>query len=109
MNNKDFEEFFKDLDPIEEPKKKTAPADSFFEDATSSAVKEEEIKHAPKADFEFEDEVFAPPPPEEEEPVVFKSEPAVEQEKPKAKKSSGKTGFDKPYKPYEIRKDKRRT
>jgi len=89
MNNKDFEDFFRDLEPVDEPKRKSAPADSFFEDETSSGKREEETKQTPKADFEFEDDIFAPPPPEEEEPVFVKKEPVNEPEKPKAKKSSG--------------------
>ena len=46
MNNKEFEDFFKDLDPHEEPRVKPDLEEdedlvfsSFFEDATSSAKK----------------------------------------------------------------------
>ena len=72
MNSKEFEDFFKDLDPNEEPK--AAPEreeddlvfSSFFEDATSSAKKKTEVK--PENSFsEFDDDIFAPPPPDEEE------------------------------------------
>ena len=85
MNNKEFEDFFKDLDPTEEPLKKPVPEEeeddfvfsSFFEDATSSAKKTEE--KSLKNDFEFEDEMFAPPPPDEEEEIVIKKEPVFEE------------------------------
>ena len=92
MNNKEFEDFFKDLDPMEESKKKPAPEEeddlvfsSFFKDETSSKKASEE--KPVKADFDFEDEMFAPPPPEaEEEPVVIKNEPVYEEPKPEVKK-----------------------
>ena len=87
MNNKEFEDFFKDLDPVEEPRVKKIPEEedelvfsSFFEDATSSAKKVPEEKSV-KDDFDFDDEMFAPPPPEEEEEPV-KSEPVFEEPKP---------------------------
>ncbi len=93
MNNKEFEDFFKDLDPMEEPKAKSLPEEdddfafsSFFEDATSSkkVSEEKEVNTA----FEFEDEMFAPPPPEEEEePVLVKKEPVYEEPKPEKKKT----------------------
>ena len=75
MNNKEFEDFFKDLDPNEKtvPKKIEEDEDlvfsSFFEDATSSS------KKSSQKELVFEDEIFAPPPPkEDEEPVVIKKE-----------------------------------
>lgn len=98
MNNKEFEDFFKDLEPIETPKvpiendEDDLVFSSFFEDATSSSKKKEEkapIKNA----FEFEDETFAPPPPEEEYEKEVKVEPikekveAVENTKPSKKKA----------------------
>ena len=47
MNNKEFEDFFKNLEPDAEPKKVPSKDEdlvfsSFFEDATSSAKKEPE-------------------------------------------------------------------
>lgn len=99
MNNKEFEDFFKDLDPIEEPKKAEIPEEeedlvfsSFFEDATSS--KKNPAKAEEKKVFEFEDEMFAPPPPdEEEEPVKVKEKPVYEEPKaePEKKKTAEKT------------------
>ncbi|MBQ6580000.1 MAG: hypothetical protein IIX33_04150, partial [Oscillospiraceae bacterium] len=61
MNNKEFEDFFKDLDQIEEPKN-AAPSEededftfaSFFEDATSKKIPEETEE---KKAFEFEDDM----------------------------------------------------
>lgn len=95
MNNKEFEDLFKDLEQIEKQNKKSVPEEkeepalsSFFEDETSSAKKEPEEKQSPKSVFEFEDDVFAPPPPEEEEPVVVRREPVAEPETTKVKKSS---------------------
>lgn len=95
MNNKEFEDFFKDLEPIETPK---APIEndeddlvfsSFFEDATSSSKNKEE-KAPVKSAFEFEDETFAPPPPEEEYEKEVKAESIKEKvetvEKPKPSK-----------------------
>ncbi|MBR2639789.1 MAG: endolytic transglycosylase MltG, partial [Oscillospiraceae bacterium] len=92
MNNKEFEDFFKDLDPMEEPKKDNIPEEeddlvfsSFFKDETSSKKVPEEKPE--KTDFEFEDEMFAPPPPEEEEePVFVKKEPVYEEPKQEKKK-----------------------
>lgn len=92
MNNKEFEDFFKDLDPMEEPKKNNIPEEeddlvfsSFFKDETSSKKVPEEKPE--KTDFEFEDEMFAPPPPEEEEePVFVKKEPVYEEPKQEKKK-----------------------
>ena len=87
MNNKEFEDFFKDLDPNEEPRVKPDLEEdedlvfsSFFEDATSSAKKNDEAKTKP-ASFDFDDDVFAPPPPEEDEPVIIKKEPVAEVKK----------------------------
>ena len=93
MNNKEFEDFFKDLDPKEEPKKTVEKEEedlvfsSFFEDATSSAKKEKRPE-VPSADFEFEDDVFAPPPPKDEEPPVPAVKPAKEEAKPAPKKKA---------------------
>ena len=92
MNNKEFEDFFRDLDPMEEPKKNNIPEEeddlvfsSFFKDETSSKKVPEEKPE--KTDFEFEDEMFAPPPPEEEEePVFVKKEPVYEEPKQEKKK-----------------------
>ncbi len=79
MNNKEFEDFFKDLDPSEKTVPKEISEDddlvfsSFFEDATTSS------KKVVKAETAFEEDIFAPPPPEEdEEPVVQKKEPVRE-------------------------------
>ena len=87
MNNKEFEDFFKDLDPNEEPRVKPDLEEdedlvfsSFFEDATSSAKKNNEAETKP-ASFDFDDDVFAPPPPEEDEPVIIKKEPVAEVKK----------------------------
>ncbi|MBQ6878349.1 MAG: endolytic transglycosylase MltG [Oscillospiraceae bacterium] len=93
MNNKEFEDFFKDLDPKEEPKKIVEKEEddlvfsSFFEDATSSA-KNKMPKEQPSADFEFEDDVFAPPPPKEEEVPVRIAKPIKEEPKPEPKKKA---------------------
>lgn len=101
MNNKEFEEFFKDLDPNEKPAAKKAPEnegtafDSFFEDATSDKKMTEEKK--PQKDFEFEDDIFAPPPPDEEERPLKKQEPIHEapvkntKPAPEAKRTAKKT------------------
>ena len=65
MSNKEFEDFFKELDQNEKvaPKKNEEEDDlvfsSFFEDATTSSK-----KSSVKEEFAFEDETFAPPPPE---------------------------------------------
>ena len=92
MNNKEFEDFFKDLEPVEEPKAKKVAEDedlvfsSFFEDATSEN-KKTEVKKEVKNTFDFEDDIFAPPPPEEdEEPVVIKKEPVKEAQVKKQEK-----------------------
>ena len=95
MNNKEFEDFFKDLDPIEEPKKPESPKEeedlvfsSFFEDATSKKTEEKE-------DFEFEDDMFAPPPPDEDEDepenVKIEAEYIEQKEEPVKKNISSKT------------------
>ena len=94
MNNKEFEDFFKDLDPIEEPKKTESPKEeedlvfsSFFEDATSKKTEEKE-------DFEFEDDMFAPPPPDEDEDepenVKIEAEYIEQKEEPVKKNISSK-------------------
>lgn len=87
MNNKEFEDFFKDLDPIDVPEADASEDEeeefafsSFFEDATTKKAKEPEIKKTVKSEFVFEDDIFAPPPPEEEEeiPVPVKKAPVRE-------------------------------
>lgn len=97
MNNKEFEDFFKNLEPDTEPKKTPSEDEdlvfsSFFEDATSSAKKEPEPVKTKNEVFEFEDDIFAPPPPEEEEPVFVK-EPVKKAEEPvpEKKKAPQKT------------------
>lgn len=86
MNNKEFEDFFKNLEPDAEPKKAPSKDEdlvfsSFFEDATSSAKKEPEPEKTKNEVFEFEDDIFAPPPPDEEE-QVFVKEPVKKAEEP---------------------------
>ncbi len=90
MNNKEFEDFFKDLDPteipapnIEEDNGDDLVFSSFFEDATTKK-KAPETKPQPQVKREpvYEEDFFAPPPPEEdEEPApapVIKKEPVRE-------------------------------
>ena len=110
MNSKEFEDFFKDLDPNEEPK--AAPEreeddlvfSSFFEDATSSAKKKTEVK--PESSFsEFDDDIFAPPPPDEEEPVAVKNEPLREIPKPEPQ---NKKTVKKEINPETARKKKKK-
>ena len=86
MNNKEFEDFFKDLDPNEKTVRNNIEEDddlvfsSFFEDATSSTKKSLPAEEKPVSAEDF----FAPPPPEDDdEPVIIKKEPA--REIPKAK------------------------
>ncbi len=86
MNNKEFEDFFKDLDPNEKTVRNNIEEDddlvfsSFFEDATSSSKKSVPAEEKPVLAEDF----FAPPPPEDDdEPVIIKKEPA--REIPKAK------------------------
>ena len=86
MNNKEFEDFFKDLDPNEKTVRNNIEEDddlvfsSFFEDATSSSKKSLPAEEKPVSAEDF----FAPPPPEDDdEPVIIKKEPA--REIPKAK------------------------
>ena len=87
MSNKEFEDFFKELDQNEKvaPKKIEEEDDlvfsSFFEDATTSSK-----KSSVKEEFAFEDETFAPPPPEEDEVTVAKKEPVLQE--PKAQKKA---------------------
>ncbi len=91
MNNKEFEDFFKDLDPTEVPAPREDEDDfvfsSFFEDETSKKVQEEPMREipAPSEDFE-EDNIFAPPPKEDEEPVY--------KEKTEQKQSASKKADD---------------
>ena len=97
MNNKEFEDFFKDLDSIEEPKKPESLKEeedlvfsSFFEDATSKKTEEKE-------DFEFEDDIFAPPPPDEDEdePEDVKIEAGyIEKKEEPAKKNTSSKAAD---------------
>ncbi len=101
MNNKEFEDFFKDLDPVEEPKTKASSENedddlvfsSFFEDATSDTKKTEKTV-SEESGFTFDDETFAPPPPEEDDNETFETEPEKEiklSEEPKKKNFSGKS------------------
>ena len=100
MNNKEFEDFFKNLEPDTEPKKISQKDEdlvfsSFFEDATSSGKKEPE--KTKNEVFEFEDDIFAPPPPDEEEPVFVK-EPVKKAEEPApAKKKAPQKAKDPDY------------
>ena len=110
MNNKEFEDFFKNLEPDTEPKKTPSEDEdlvfsSFFEDATSSAKKEPEPVKTKNEVFEFEDDIFAPPPPEEEE-QVFVKEPVKKAEEPvpEKKKAPQKTQDD----DYARKKKKKR-
>ncbi len=84
MSNKEFEDFFKDLDPMEIPAPKEDGEEdedmvfsSFFEDKTSKKVQEEKPVQKPvKEEPVFEEDIFAPPPPKEEEAVLkVKPEP----------------------------------
>lgn len=99
MNKKEFEDFFKDLEPddipvVEDNEKEDFVFSSFFEDKTTSEHKEEmkkpvseQKKQKPK-ELTFEDDIFAPPPSDEEEPV-HKDEPVKEynpEKKAEAKK-----------------------
>lgn len=94
MNNKEFEDFFKDLDPIEEPKTEVQSENedddfvfsSFFEDETSNTKKTEKIA-SEESGLTFDDETFAPPPPEEDEHETFETLPEREgyREEPKKK------------------------
>ncbi|MBE6882924.1 MAG: hypothetical protein E7489_07955, partial [Ruminococcaceae bacterium] len=89
MNKKEFEDFFKDLEPEDIPSvkedsdKEDLVFSSFFEDETVPVKKErtlEEEKKTQKNKLVFEEEVFAPPPAAEEKPVrkaPAKEEPAA--------------------------------
>ncbi len=86
MNSKEFEDFFKDLDPAETPAPKGNLEDeedfvfsSFFEDATSAKKQEQQVK---KEEFYFEEDMFAPAPSEDEEeiPVPAPVKPAPKKE-----------------------------
>ncbi|MBQ6700484.1 MAG: endolytic transglycosylase MltG [Oscillospiraceae bacterium] len=89
MNKKEFEDFFKDLEPEDIPSvkedsdKEDLVFSSFFEDETVPVKKEktlEEEKKPQKNKLVFEEEVFAPPPAAEEKPVrkaPAKEEPAA--------------------------------
>ena len=91
MSNKEFEDFFKELDQNEKvaPKKNEEEDDivfsSFFEDATTSSK-----KSSVKEEFAFEDETFAPPPPEEDEATVAKKEPVLQEPKVQKKADPAK-------------------
>ncbi len=91
MSNKEFEDFFKELDQNEKvaPKKIEEEDDlvfsSFFEDATTSSK-----KSSVKEEFAFEDETFAPPPPEEDEATVAKKEPVLQEPKVQKKAEPAK-------------------
>ena len=91
MSNKEFEDFFKELDQNEKvaPKKNEEEDDivfsSFFEDATTSSK-----KSSVKEEFAFEDETFAPPPPEEDEATVAKKEPVLQEPKVQKKAEPAK-------------------
>ena len=91
MSNKEFEDFFKELDQNEKvaPKKNEEEDDlvfsSFFEDATTSSK-----KSSVKEEFAFEDETFAPPPPEEDEATVAKKEPVLQEHKVQKKAEPAK-------------------
>ncbi|MBQ4118184.1 MAG: endolytic transglycosylase MltG [Oscillospiraceae bacterium] len=89
MNKKEFEDFFKDLEPEDIPSvkedsdKEDLVFSSFFEDETVPVKKEktlEEEKKPQKNKLVFEEEVFAPPPAAEEKPIrkaPAKEEPAA--------------------------------
>ncbi len=96
MNSKEFEDFFKDLEPddipvVSEDNEEDLVFSSFFKDETTpkkEAKPVEEVKeyHGKKQEFRFEDEVFAPPPKDEEEYVPVKKEPRREEPKPEPEK-----------------------
>ncbi len=75
MNNKEFEDFFKDLDPEDVSPAENADEDgefvfsSFFGDNTSASKRSREQKpeaYEREEESSFERNVFAPPPPEED-------------------------------------------
>ena len=86
MNKKEFEDFFKDLDPNEVPGVETDDNEdddfsfaSFFEDATTKPKKTQEEVIKVKSEPVFEDDIFAPPPPEaDEEPHAIIKQPVEE-------------------------------
>ncbi|MBQ7123714.1 MAG: endolytic transglycosylase MltG [Oscillospiraceae bacterium] len=101
MNSKEFEDFFKDLEPddipvVSDDSEEDLVFSSFFEDETTKKAPEKkiepvpEVKKAPKTDFEFEDEVFAPPPPKDEEEEKPVQKPAVKKAEPEKKKTPAK-------------------
>lgn len=101
MNSKEFEDFFKDLEPddipvVSDDSEEDLVFSSFFEDETTKKAPEKkiepapEVKKAPKKDFEFEDEVFAPPPPKDEEEEKPVQKPAVKKAEPEKKKTPAK-------------------
>ncbi|MBR5310967.1 MAG: endolytic transglycosylase MltG [Oscillospiraceae bacterium] len=113
MNNKEFEDFFKDLEPADIPlapddEKEDLVFSSFFEDKTTPAHKKDEekpldtVKKQKEQEFTFEDDIFAPPPSDEEEPV-FKAAPAKEYKPEKKKEDPEKDSYAE-----KARKKKRR-
>lgn len=80
MNNKEFEDFFKDLDPtdiptpIEEENDDDLVFSSFFEDGTTKKkAMEQSTAQKPHEETAqvFEDDIFAPPPPTEDAEAAF--------------------------------------
>ena len=77
MSNKEFEDFFKDLEPKDNSPAEDSAEDSefvfssFFEDNTSArreSEPEEPVRPSGREDeSSFENDIFAPPPPEEDE------------------------------------------
>lgn len=92
MNSKEFEDFFKDLEPddipvVSDDSEEELVFSSFFKDETTKKAKEKHAEKEPevpkkKEEFRFEDEVFAPPP-KKEDFVPVKEIPKKEPEKKK--------------------------
>ncbi|MBR3611262.1 MAG: endolytic transglycosylase MltG [Oscillospiraceae bacterium] len=102
MNNKEFEDFFKDLEPEDIPVVSGDSEDdlvfsSFFEDETTKKPKVKPAEKEPelpkkKQEFRFEDEVFAPPPPKEDDvPIKKAPEKPAPKKEPEKKKSAPKS------------------
>ena len=84
MNKKEFEDFFKDLDPRDIPVVSPEEDDddfafaSFFEDATTKKKTVPEEKPV-KKELVFEEDLFAPPPPAADEEIPVKKEEPVKE------------------------------
>lgn len=101
MNDKEFEEFFKELERNTPPKEDDGEKDdnefvfsSFFEDNTTNKRKQENQKQPSVFSFESDEEGFDPPPPEDDSKEEVSDLPfdvdKDETDKPKNKASSEK-------------------